>query len=132
MSGGTKENFNFEGANLSHQTYMDKNFIVFAAITSDSYPEAVAQKFLSHLADNLYDADPYEFKKDPQAVSELDRSLTFNIYDLHSKYKNPSQITTEDSNLNKAQQKVNAVTSLMKQNLGSLMQNTEQLEDIES
>ena len=102
MSNKTKEAFNFEGNSLAHQTYMDKNFIVFAAITSESYPEALAQKFLSHLAENLYDADPYEFKKDPQSIQELDRSLTFNIYDLHSKYKNPSNVTAEDNNLNKA------------------------------
>ena len=65
MSNKTKTLFKLEGQSLAHQTYMDKNFIVFAAITSDHYPEPLAQKFLSHLAENLYEADPYDFKKDP-------------------------------------------------------------------
>ena len=68
MDNKTKTIFKFEGINLAHQTYMDKNFIVFACITSDHYQEAAAQKFLCHLSENLYDADPYEFKKDPQQV----------------------------------------------------------------
>ena len=44
---------------------MDKNFIVFSAVTSPDYPESTAQQFLQHLAENLYDADPIEFKRDP-------------------------------------------------------------------
>ena len=71
---------------------MDKNFIVFSAVTSPDYPESTAQQFLQHLAENLYDADPIEFKRDPQQVPQLDQSLKFNIYDIHSKYKDPYNI----------------------------------------
>ena len=48
-----------------HHTFMDKNFILFTAITSREYPEALANRFLQHLSENLYDADPMEFKRNP-------------------------------------------------------------------
>lgn len=66
MQNKTKSLFNINGTQMAHQTYMDKNFIVFAAVTSPEYPESTAQQFLQHLAENLYDADPIEFKRDPQ------------------------------------------------------------------
>ena len=51
---------------FKHHTYMDKNFILFTVLTTKEYPQALANRFLRHLAENLYDADPMEFKRNPQ------------------------------------------------------------------
>lgn len=115
---------------FKHHTFADKNFIVFSAITSMAYPESLAQGFLSHLREDLYNADPIGFKKDPQNIMELDQALKFNIYEMHSKYKNPQ--AAKDNKALAAQSKLNAVTSLMRSNLGSMISNNSQLSDIES
>ncbi len=65
---------------------MDKNSIVFSAIFSSDYPDTMAKKFLEALQKNLYDADPIEFKRNPQTISQLDSNLKFNIYTLHQQF----------------------------------------------
>ena len=115
---------------FKHHTFTDKNFIVFSAITSLAYPADLAQRFLQHLQEDLYNADPIEFKRDPQKIMELDQALKFNIYEMHSKYKNAA--SAKDNKALAAQSKLNAVTSLMKSNLGSMISNNSQLSDIES
>ena len=42
MDNKTKSLFSINGEQMAHQTFMDKNFIVFAAVTSPEYPEATA------------------------------------------------------------------------------------------
>ena len=102
---------------------MDKNFIVFMAITSTSYPESSSTQFLKQLSEQLYNSDPVNFKRKPQLVDQLDNSLKFNIYDLHSKYKDPSDVPSQSSGVRRAQNKIDEATSLMKKNIGSMLNN---------
>mmetsp|Transcript_23050 Transcript_23050/g.35662 ORF Transcript_23050/g.35662 Transcript_23050/m.35662 type:complete len:114 (-) Transcript_23050:371-712(-) len=75
--------FNCGPSVFTHQLHVDKNSIVFSAILSPDYPDALAKKFLETLSKNLYDADPIEFKRNPQTISQLDSNLKFNIYTMH-------------------------------------------------
>ena len=62
----------------------------------------------------------------------LDNSLKFNIYELHSKYKDPSDIPSQHSGVRSAQSKIDEATSLMKKNIGSMINNKNNLEEIEN
>jgi len=44
------------------------------------------------LSRTLYDADPIEFKRDPQGIDKLDSGLNFNVYELHQKFQDPERI----------------------------------------
>ena len=98
-------------------------------IASEEYPSKLAAEFLKTLAKNLYEADAEHMRKNPLTINSLDQGLKFNIYDLHLKYKNP--FDHEDNNLNSAKSKINQVSSLMKSNISSMLNNQQNLNDIE-
>ena len=61
-------------------------------MTSRDYPEKQIKVFLDALAKNLYNSDPIGLKREPQTIQSLDNSLKFNVYDMHNRFKDPTQI----------------------------------------
>ena len=134
VSASTADNMRFksEQGGMSWHSYCDQNFILFGAVTHLDYPDDICSIFLRQINKELYERCN-ELKRDPQSdetANELTSSGSYRliIHELHGRYRDQKNL---DKSVN-AQSTLDRVTGLMKDNLGRIMDNRQQMFDIES
>eukprot|EP00347_Sterkiella_histriomuscorum_P019197 403342567 len=111
---------------FSWHSLQDQNSIVYLAVTRKDYPDDVCTKFLRQISTQIYSQEP-DFKRDPQNVISLSSNARNWIMDSQMKFQ-------DHKNLDKtvvAQGILEKATNAMKQNIGRIMDNRGQFEDLE-
>ncbi|CDW86454.1 r-snare vamp72-family [Stylonychia lemnae] len=112
---------------FSWHSLQDQNSIVYFAVTHKDFPDDICSRFLKQITNQLYQNEA-DFKKDPQNVISLSQNARISIHELHSKYQ-------DHKNLDKtivAQSTLEKVTGMMKQNIGKIIDNRNEFNDLEN
>ncbi len=121
-----------ETGGLSWHTFCDQNSIMIGAVTHPDYPDDICTQMLRQINRELYDRCQ-ELKKDPQSqetAKELGSSGSYRliIHEIHGRYRDQMNL---DKSV-KAMSTIDRVTGVMKENLGKIIDNRQQMFDIES
>ena len=122
-----------EQGGFSWHSFCDKNSIIFGAVTNLDYSDQLCSQFLRQIQSELYECCA-ELNRDPQS-EETERELSGSgkykmlIHEVHGRYRSGG---TNDEKTSQAMSTLDKVTGIMRDNLGKIIDNRQQMFDIES